>query len=131
MRCEEVQTQLPALLDGELTSETTAIIEAHLAGCADCSAARDEIRAVLAMTQAWSVEGGEILAEVQQQIHQDAMHALLREMKQLRSEVEGLRAEVAELKSQAARRAATPGRESAGLRFPYATVRDMTRPTIL
>ena len=131
MRCEEVQTQLLALLDGELTSETAAAIEAHLAGCARCSEARAEISAVLEMTQAWNVEGGDVLAGVQQQIQQDAMHSLLLEMKRLRGEVDSLRTEVAELKSREARRVATPGRESSVLRFPYATVRDVTRRPIL
>ena len=130
MNCEEVQTQLPALLDGELTSETAVGIEAHLAGCAPCSEARDEIRAVLEMTKAWNVEGESVLAHVQQQINQDEMHSLLLEMKQLRREVASLRAEVAELKSKAAKRVATLERESSVLRFPYANLRDVTRPVL-
>ena len=130
MSCEEVQTQFAALLDGELPPGAGAAVEAHLAGCARCAEAYAEIRAVLAMTQAWSVEGGEVLAEVQQQIQQDEMRSLLREMKQLRGEVDALRAEVAQLKSQAARRAAAAGRESSVLRFPYATARDATRPIL-
>lgn len=130
MSCDEIQTQLPALLDGELTSETAAVIEAHLAGCARCSEVRDEIRAVLEMTRAWSVEGGDVLAGVQQQINRDDLHSLLLEMKRLRREVDALRAEVAELKIRAAKRVVTPGRETSALRFPYANVRDVTRPIL-
>jgi predicted anti-sigma-YlaC factor YlaD len=130
MICEEVQTQLPALLDGELTPETAVVIGTHLAGCARCSEARDEISAVLEMTKAWNVEGGDVLAGVQQQIIRDEMHSLLLEMKRLRGEVDSLRTEVAELKSRAARRVAPPGRESSVLRFPYATIRDVTRPVL-
>lgn len=130
MRCEEFQTQLTALLDGELTSEMAAVIEAHLAECAHCSEARDEIQVVLAMTQTWNVEGGEVLAGVQQQIQQDEMRSLLAEMKRLRGEVDALRAEVAQLRSMAARRVATPGRENSVLRFPYAAVRDVTPTTL-
>ena len=127
MRCEEFQTQLSAFLDGEMTQETAACIEAHLTGCVRCSEAHDEIGAVLAMTRAWNVEGGEVLAGIQQQIQQDTMYALLREVQRLRVEVDSLRAEVADIKSREARRAATAGRESSVLRFPYATVRDGNR----
>ena len=130
MRCEEVQTQLAALFDGELTQETAVVIEAHLAGCARCSEARDEIRAVLAMTQAWNVEGEEILASVQQHIQQDEMRFLLLEVKRLRGEVDALRAEVTHFKSLTTRRVATPRWESSVLRFPYATVRDVTRTAL-
>ena len=130
MRCEEVQTQLAALFDGELTQETSVVIEDHLAGCARCSEARDEIRAVLAITQAWNVEGEEILASVQQHIHQDEMRFLLLEVKRLRGEVDALRAEVTHLQSLTARYVATPSRESSVLRFPYATVRDVTRTAL-
>ncbi len=122
--------QLSALLDSELTPETADVIKAHLSGCVRCAEAHDEIRAMLAMTQAWNVEGGEVLEGTLWQIQQDELHALLREMQQLRGEVESLRAEVAELKSRSARRVATHERESSVLRFPYAILRDATRPIL-
>jgi predicted anti-sigma-YlaC factor YlaD len=130
MRCEEVQTQLSALLDGELTSETAAVIEGHLAGCMRCSEARNEISALLEMTTEWNIAGGDVLTPVRQQIQQDTLHALLLEMQRLRSEVDSLRTEFAELKSRAARLGPTPGRESSLLRFPYAAAQNVPR-TIL
>jgi anti-sigma factor RsiW len=130
MSCEEVQTQLTALLDGELAPEMTAEIEAHLAGCAACSEARAEMEAVLEMTRAWSVEGAGVLAAVQQQIQQDEMRALLQEVRQLRNEVASLREEVAHLKGRAGKSARAADREASVLRFPYASVRDIPRPVL-
>jgi anti-sigma factor RsiW len=121
MSCEEVQTQLTALLDGELAPEMTAEIEAHLAGCAACSEARAEMEAVLEMTRAWSVEGAGVLAAVQQQIQQ---------VRQLRNEVASLREEVAHLKGRAGKSARAADREASVLRFPYASVRDIPRPVL-
>jgi predicted anti-sigma-YlaC factor YlaD len=130
MSCDEVQAQLTALLDGELTPEAASGIEAHLVVCKTCSEARDEMRAVLEMAKAWQVDGSDVLTAVQQQISQEDMHALLLEMKRLRGEIVALRAEVAELKSRVGKRDATAEREIGILRFPYATARDSTRPLI-
>lgn len=130
MSCEEVQRQLPALLDGELTPEAASVLEAHLADCATCSEARNEMRAVLEMAKVWHVEGGEVLAAVQEQIRQDEMRALRQEMKRLRGEVVALRAEVADLKCQVEKHDATAERERSVLRFPYSTVREVTRPLL-
>ena len=128
MSCEEVQRQLTALLDGELRPGAASEIEAHLAECAACSEACDEIRAVLAMTQAWNVEGGAVLAGVQQQISQDEMRALLLEMKRLRGEVVALRSEVTELKIRMAQRDATIGQGNSDfLRFPCSAAKDTVR----
>ena len=130
MSCDEVQMQLSALLDDELIPEAAAIIEAHLAGCARCSEARDEMSAVLKMTKAWDVQGSDVLAAVQQKVQQDEIHSALMEIKLRRAEVDSLRAEVAELKSQRGKRDVISGRKSSLLRFPYATARDVTHPIL-
>ena len=130
MRCEEARTQLTALLDGELAPEAAGALKAHLAVCVACSQARDEMQAALEIATAWQVEGGDVLATVQQQILQDDIRSLLPEMKRLQGEVAALRAEVAELKSQIEKRETPAERGSSVLRFPYATARDVTRPLV-
>jgi predicted anti-sigma-YlaC factor YlaD len=130
IRCDEVQTQGTALLDGELTPEAASAIEAHLAVCAACSESYHKMRTALELAKAWQVEGGDVLVAVQQQITQDEMHSLRLEMKRLCGEVAALRAEVTELKRQEAHRSTAIGQQTSILRFPYATVRDMTRPII-
>ena len=130
MSCDKVQMQLAALLDGELTPEAVSAIEGHLAVCAICSQAHDEMRSTLEMAKAWQVDGGDVLAAVQHQVLQDEMRAVLLEMQRLRGEVVTLRAEVAALKNQVGKRDAPAGRGSSVLRFPYATVRDITRPIV-
>ncbi|HEY5070592.1 MAG TPA: zf-HC2 domain-containing protein [Caulobacteraceae bacterium] len=42
--CEEMDLQLHGLLDGELDAVHAAAVEAHLAGCADCSAKLEGLR---------------------------------------------------------------------------------------
>ena len=130
MRCDEAQTQLTALLDGELAPEAVDALKSHLAVCAPCSQAHDEMQAALEMAAAWQVEGGDVLAAVQQQIYRDDMRALLLEMKRLQGEVAALRAEVAELKSQMEKHDTPAERGSSVPRFPYAPVRDVTRPLV-
>jgi predicted anti-sigma-YlaC factor YlaD len=132
MSCDAIQTQLMALLDGELTPEAAAAIEAHLTACATCSAAHDEIVVVLDMTKAWDVPGSDlqtdVQAAVQQQIRQDELHSVLLEMKRLRGEVASLRAEVTELKIQLGQRnAAADQGNSDFLRFPYVTAHNAPR----
>ena len=43
MNCHEIETNLPLLLYGELTSWEQAACEEHLAGCASCRAARGKL----------------------------------------------------------------------------------------
>jgi len=47
--------QLNALLDGELSADETRVVEAHVAGCAECAARLEEARAFLS-------EAGELLS---------------------------------------------------------------------
>jgi mycothiol system anti-sigma-R factor len=53
MNCEEAKILLHALLDGELDAGHASEVEAHIAGCADCTeelAAQREMKRVLAAT---------------------------------------------------------------------------------
>lgn len=44
MDCQQIQTEIGRLVDGELTAEERSAIDAHLAGCADCRAVCDGVR---------------------------------------------------------------------------------------
>jgi anti-sigma factor RsiW len=46
MTCDQAVERLDALLDGELGAEERAAIEAHLAGCADCTASFRSLKAL-------------------------------------------------------------------------------------
>jgi anti-sigma factor (TIGR02949 family) len=48
MKCEEVRRRLGAWLDGELSAGDGQKLEAHVAGCAECAAERDELVALSA-----------------------------------------------------------------------------------
>jgi anti-sigma factor RsiW len=52
MRCHEVHDLLMEFLDGGLAAGPAAEVQEHLAGCARCAAARDELRAALALVHA-------------------------------------------------------------------------------
>ena len=49
MRCHEVNGLLMEFLDGGLAAGPAAEVRQHLAGCARCAAARDDLRAALAL----------------------------------------------------------------------------------
>jgi hypothetical protein len=46
MRCEEVQSQLSARADGELSVEDAATLDAHLAECSQCRSAAEGLQAI-------------------------------------------------------------------------------------
>lgn len=46
MRCEEIENDLSALIDGELERETRAAVEAHVGACADCARLCRDLRRV-------------------------------------------------------------------------------------
>ena len=52
MRCPEVDDLLMDFLDGGLPAGPAAAVREHLAGCARCAAARDDVRAALALVHA-------------------------------------------------------------------------------
>ena len=54
--CARTQEELAAYLDGELLPAQTALAEAHLAVCPHCAAHRDELRATLALANAFAVD---------------------------------------------------------------------------
>jgi anti-sigma factor RsiW len=110
---------LAALLDGELTPEAASAVEAHLSGCAACSAACDEIRSALALATAWEVEETDLLPAIRRQVADENVDAILLEMGRLREEVAALRLEVAQLKSREERREAPSPPQTSVLRFPY------------
>jgi predicted anti-sigma-YlaC factor YlaD len=104
MKCEQVQEQRTAWLDGELTPEAAARIETHLAECAACRQAGEEARAFREMANAWEMEGGEVWEAVRRQIEADDLRAILETIQSLRAEMRALRAEVTDLRHQLAER---------------------------
>jgi len=52
MNCADVRHEFSALLDGELTPETRAAVEAHLSECSDCLRELDKIKPVDALYRA-------------------------------------------------------------------------------
>ncbi len=52
MGCREIEEVLTEFLDGGLPAQPAAEVREHLAGCARCAAARDDLRAALALVHA-------------------------------------------------------------------------------
>lgn len=57
--CAQAMAQLFDLLDGELTSDVEAQIQAHVSGCSDCFTQADFEKRFLAAVHAARVEEGE------------------------------------------------------------------------
>jgi predicted anti-sigma-YlaC factor YlaD len=53
MRCFDVQVELEAYVDGELSPERRALLEGHLAGCEGCRAELARLEAVVAALETW------------------------------------------------------------------------------
>ena len=53
MRCFEVQAELEAYVDGDLSLERTALLERHLAGCEGCRVELARLQAVVAALETW------------------------------------------------------------------------------
>jgi anti-sigma factor RsiW len=70
MRCFEVQGELEAYVDGELSRERTALLEQHLAGCEGCRAELARLGAVVAALESWPLvaEPAELTARVMAQV---------------------------------------------------------------
>lgn len=103
MNCELVRSQLAALLDGELTADTAAAAEWHLAACPTCTQAHADLAAVREMAAAWEVDTPDISARIRQAIAAEDQSLLLDEVRGLRTEMEALRAEVVALRRQLSR----------------------------
>ena len=116
MNCDIVQSQLTALLDGELSPDAAADTEQHLAGCPGCSQARTDLAGIRRMASAWEVNTPDISARVMQAVAADDQHLLLDEIRLLRTEMAELRAEIAALRRRLLPRPETlwtlPGRDS-------------------
>jgi predicted anti-sigma-YlaC factor YlaD len=70
MNCQELEQNLPLLLYGELSTWERAACEEHLAGCASCRAAREEmerLHTVLAKRPQIEVSAG-LLAEARMEL---------------------------------------------------------------
>ena len=50
MKCTDVREELVTYIDGELSSMGKYAIEAHLAGCKECTAERDKLKATIEST---------------------------------------------------------------------------------
>ena len=108
MICDETQTQLTALADGELAPEAVAEVQRHLEACPACAGAYSESLQVRKMADAWPVDAPDISARVSSAIAADEQRLLLAELQGLRREMEGLRAEVSVLRRQLAVRPQLP-----------------------
>lgn len=108
MTCDTCQSQLTALVDGELAPEAVAEAEWHLQTCPGCAQARADLAAVGGMAAAWAVDAPDIIGRVSQAVASDDQNLLLDEMRRLRAEMQDLRAEVAALRGQLSRRSDPP-----------------------
>ncbi len=108
MTCDIIRASLMALLDSELSTETAAEIERHLAACPECAQARVDLEAARELAASWSVDAPDITERVLQAVALDDQSLLMDEMKRLRAEMQDLRAEVAALRRQLSRPADTP-----------------------
>lgn len=72
MRCFDVQVELEAYVDGELSPERTALLEQHLAGCEGCRAELARLQAVVAALESWPLvaEPAQLTARVIAQVRQ-------------------------------------------------------------
>ena len=116
MNCELIQSQLTALLDGELPPDSAAEIERHLAACPGCVQIHAELLAARKMAAAWNVDAPETYARVMQAVAADDQSVLLDEVRLLRTEMAELRAAVAALRRRLSSRPETqwtlPSRDS-------------------
>jgi negative regulator of sigma E activity len=100
MTCDTLYPKLSALLDGELTSETAAEAERHLAACPECVQAQADRVKLREMADAWTVDAPDIAGRVMQAIAFDDQSLLLTEMQRLRAEMQELRGDMAALRRQ-------------------------------
>lgn len=63
MNCDEMFELLSASLDGELTDQQEAMVQAHLAQCPDCRALMTELAAIHDGCGAWEVEAPQELTQ--------------------------------------------------------------------
>jgi len=72
MRCFDVQVELEAYVDGELSPERAALLEWHLAGCEGCRAELTRLQAVVATLETWPLvaEPAQLTARVMAQVRQ-------------------------------------------------------------
>ena len=72
MRCFDVQVELEAYVDGELSPKRAALLEGHLAGCEDCRAELARLQAVVAALETWPLvaEPAQLTARVMVQVRQ-------------------------------------------------------------
>lgn len=127
MTCDEANTRLTALIDGELAPAELALVEGHLRQCAACSRVQRELVQAGLLADAWSVEGGDVWENVRQETSPD-LTDLLAAIRSLQGDVQALRAEVADLRRQLAVRPTAP--RSVGSLFPDVTGRQAVRPLI-
>ena len=126
MNCPETQTLLVARRDGELSPEIAALVQAHLAQCAICSAEAQQIEAVIADTDRWRIpnkDADTIWAGVEAKITAPDLTDVLNELRQIRQEMELMRVEVADLRRQIAIRPSAARPTSSRL-FPFAPSAD-------
>lgn len=70
MRCFDVQVELEAYVDGELSRERTALLEQHLAGCEGCRAELARLQAVVVALGSWPLvaEPAQLTARIMAQV---------------------------------------------------------------
>lgn len=127
MTCDEADSRLTALVDGELPPADADRVEDHLRHCAACSQARSALARVGRLADAWYVEGGDVWEDIRQEIVAPDLTDLLDAMRSLQGDIQALRTEVADLRRQVAARPSSPANGSGPL-FPYSSPVKVTRP---
>lgn len=128
MTCDDVMSRLVAFIDGELPPRDTAVVEAHLAHCADCAGEWNALRQVSRLAGAWPVDGADVWSAVRREIAAPDTGDVLDIVRSLQAEVRALRAEVADLRRQLAIRPSIP--RHTGSLLPDLSGRQVTRPLI-
>jgi len=75
MRCFDMQMDLEAYVDGELSPERTALLEQHLAGCEGCQVELARLQEVVVALESWPIvtEPAQLTARVMAQVRQHSV----------------------------------------------------------
>jgi predicted anti-sigma-YlaC factor YlaD len=80
MRCRDVQAELEAYVEGELSLERSALLEGHLASCRACQAEVARLQAVAAAVETWPLvmEPAQFTAQVMARVRSRPAHPRFR-----------------------------------------------------
>lgn len=92
MKCKDVQMELVAYLDEELSTMGQRAIEAHLAECADCDQEAEELRDVTELTKSWEgiAPKANWWANLQEKLESEKTRDIATEIRHLRNTLNDL-----------------------------------------